>query len=216
MAENPPPIDFEGEEEGDGEPLISEEKESEELELPASLEPEEVERDEQRDEPPTLEPEPPQIQPQPAEPAVVAASAPPPTLEAREADEGDEAEAVAKPVAQHQPQRTLDLFEEDPPAPQHVSSQVGAPSLTSEHASRHVRKGSMWLVEHEPSCHWVPGVCNEVLNHSARCSGCVLPEDLKASLMSYSPLTASPSTALTMHRFYTSRSMRSVNIVTCV
>ena len=152
MDEEPPPMeDFEGEEEGDRDPLISEEKESEEL--PASLEPEEVESAEQRDEPPTLEPDPPQIQPQTAEPAVVAASAPPPTLEAREADEGDEAEAVAKPVAQHQPQRTLDLFEEEPPAPQHVSSQVGAPSLTSEHASRHVRKGSMWLVE--PSCHWV-------------------------------------------------------------
>ena len=98
-------------------PESSEDKETEEP--PASLEPEE------EGEPPSVEPESEPTQPDPLSPppAVQAVSAPPPTLEAHAADDGDEV-PVAKPVVQ-QLQRTLDLFDDDPhPAPQHVSSQV--------------------------------------------------------------------------------------------
>ena len=125
MADEPPPMDYgEGDEDGEVEqsrPEASEEKGTEEP--PASLEPDE------EDEPPSLEPESEPTQPDPLSPppAGQAVSAPPPTLEARAADDGDEV-PVTKPVVQ-QLQRTLDLFDDEPPAyPQHVSSQVRQPS----------------------------------------------------------------------------------------
>ena len=123
MADEPPPMYYD---EGDeaklieqSQPETSEDKETEEP--PASLEPEE------EGEPPSVEPESEPTQPDPLSPppAVQAVSAPPPTLEARAADDGDGDEVpVAKPVVQ-QLQKTLDLFDDDPhPASQHVSSQV--------------------------------------------------------------------------------------------
>lgn len=117
MADEPPPMDFPEEDEEKAEDVEKEMKQSPES-PPASLKQEHEEVVEKKDPPPKLEPEP--------ETTPVNA-APPPTLEAHAADEGDEA-PVAKPVVPQQPQRTLDLFEEDdtPPAPSadHVSSQV--------------------------------------------------------------------------------------------
>jgi sorting nexin-1/2 len=137
MADEPPPMDY-GERDEDGEveqsrPEASEEKGTEEP--PASLEPDE------EDEPPSLEPESEPTQPDPLSPppAGQAVSAPPPTLEARAADDGDEV-PVTKPVVQ-QLQRTLDLFDDEPPAyPQHVSSQEDTEQYELEITVSHPEK----------------------------------------------------------------------------
>ena len=104
MASEPPPMDY-----AEDQPAEKEIQETEEPQEP------EEEKQKEDDDPPRVEPE-------PASP--VAVSAPPPTLEAHAEDEGDDV-PVSKPVMA-QPQRTLDLFEDDePPAPQQqVSSQV--------------------------------------------------------------------------------------------
>ena len=86
---------------------------------PASLESEEVVEKEEDSQPPASF----ELDPDPLETTPVSA-APPPTLEAHAADEGDEV-PVSKPVVAQQPQRTLDLFEDDePPAAQSLASQV--------------------------------------------------------------------------------------------
>ena len=123
MADEPPPIDFEEE--------APEKEEEEEVQLHKTVvtekqppplqqaaQEDEEEEDRTREEPPSLgaEPEPPWL----TEVPKPLSSAPPPTLEARAVDEGDDSEPV-RPVVQ--PARTLDLFEEEPP--EQKTSQVG-------------------------------------------------------------------------------------------
>lgn len=104
-------------------PLLPEASQEEEIQQPPtapSPEPEE----EPETEPPSLEPE------TESEPAQLEPQSPPPVVEAHAADEGDEV-PIADPLAKSEPpagQRTLDLFEEEPPAPQHTTSQVSIAS----------------------------------------------------------------------------------------
>lgn len=116
MADEPPPMDYgeTAQEEEAVEPEASQEKEIEQLPAESSQKPEE---ESSQTEPASLEPE------KESEPAQLEPQSPPPVVEAHAADEGDEVPAT-DPLAKPEPQRTLDLFEEEPPAPQHTASQV--------------------------------------------------------------------------------------------
>lgn len=97
------------------EPEASQEKEIEQLPAESSQKPVE---EASKTEPASLEPDETE-----SEPAQLEPQSPPPVVEAHAADEGDEVPA-ADPLAKPEPQKTLDLFEEEPPAPQHTTSQV--------------------------------------------------------------------------------------------
>lgn len=125
MADEPPPLDFDeqngGAEEESSEPaevLKPEEKEeSPPLEQAASqAEEAKTNGDTEPREVPLNVPEPEPQKEEPPESPQTTAVAPPPTLEARAADEGDEVESEVRkplPASQQQPARGLDLFEED-------------------------------------------------------------------------------------------------------
>lgn len=115
MADEPPPMEEEQ--------LIPEASQEEDIEQPPTA-PSPKPEEEPETEPPSLEPQ------TESEPAQLEPQSPPPVVEVGAVDEGDEVPLI-DPLAKSEPpagQRTLDLFEEEKPAPQHTTSQVSIAS----------------------------------------------------------------------------------------